>query len=670
MNKVFISYSHKDKRWLDRLMVQLRPLEGGGYIELWADTRIKPGSDWKKEIESALAAASVAVLIVSADFLASEFIASKELPQLLRAAQQRACKVLLLVAGHCVVLQIPELARFQAINDPGRPLAALEKPQADEVLVKVAETIMGFVRKGNESGPSASEFVANQVRRLIVELEQHEHLSDLLTKELIVESLTGRDQLLQPLTTYLLDVIDEAQKNSHTSPQVEVLTVAKRFLDDCERARSVIVARICDILQNEHSGLVEVIVVADFSGSIARALVQLAKQNPDKFKSVEVCLVLSGEHFSVQGDTERWEAEFTKEEMARFYRFENQVPFKELKKLFEEIRRKKRRAMVLMGIERAYPQGEFLDWPGMGMIINIAKKHSIDVLIAAECYKVQPLLPTEVPRAGISMKGSPIELAPIQMGPGVWFVSDHAVHTANACQAQGEAIKCCYRFWRNRMEEKHYPIAVIFDLDGTILDSEETHKRLYQETARSLDYDLTDAEYFSKLRGMTDEETFKRILQLAGKKGNSKKLTAQKQKEFLRCLSEDQMKAVPGATEYIRALEKRGYLLAVATSASREEANIALRSIGLADVFRVLISSENVTIGKPAPEVYLKAVESLGLSPSECLVYEDAIAGIKAASAAQVRVIAVGDVKDESLRRAGAAMIISNFVNHELPELR
>jgi hypothetical protein len=151
MTSVLISYSHKDTRWLSRLVVHLRPIERAGLIDLWADTRTKAGEDWVKQIEAALAEASVAILLVSADFLASEFITSKELPAVLRKARLRDCKILPLIVAPCLFSHIRDLQQFQAVNSPERPLARMRRVDAEAALVKTAEAVLGYVA-GGESG--------------------------------------------------------------------------------------------------------------------------------------------------------------------------------------------------------------------------------------------------------------------------------------------------------------------------------------------------------------------------------------------------------------------------------------------------------------------------------------------------------------------------------------
>jgi hypothetical protein len=139
-SQIFISYSHKDRKWLDMLQTTLKPLIRGGEIKLWDDTRIKAGSLWREDIEKALATAKAAVLLVSPDFLASDFISAHELPRLLEAAKDEGLKILWL-AVRSSMYQNTEVERYQALNDPGRPLAEFSRALRDKALVEICERI-------------------------------------------------------------------------------------------------------------------------------------------------------------------------------------------------------------------------------------------------------------------------------------------------------------------------------------------------------------------------------------------------------------------------------------------------------------------------------------------------------------------------------------------------
>src|SRR3954451_23744598 len=119
--KVFISYSHKDQEWLDRLKRHLKPLVREGNLDCWDDTHIRPGDDWKQEILTALDTAQVAVLLISANFFASDFIDKNELSPLLAAAEAKGVLILPVIISASRFARIPNLARFQAVNPLDRP---------------------------------------------------------------------------------------------------------------------------------------------------------------------------------------------------------------------------------------------------------------------------------------------------------------------------------------------------------------------------------------------------------------------------------------------------------------------------------------------------------------------------------------------------------------------
>ena len=139
--KVFISYSHADKEWLDRLKRHLKPLVREGNLDCWDDTHIQPGNDWQQEIRNALDTAQVAVLLISANFFASDFIATDELPPLLAAAQAEGVLILPVIISASRFGRTPSLARFQAVNPPDRPLTKMPPAEQEDVLDYVAQII-------------------------------------------------------------------------------------------------------------------------------------------------------------------------------------------------------------------------------------------------------------------------------------------------------------------------------------------------------------------------------------------------------------------------------------------------------------------------------------------------------------------------------------------------
>lgn len=144
---IFISYSHADKKWLERLEKHLKVLKRFfSDIEYWDDTKLKGGDKWRQEIEKAIEKANVAILLVSTDFLASDFVATDELPPLLRKAEEEGTRILPLIVSPCA-FPLSELNEFQAINDPNRTLADIAPDEAavERVYLEVINSIRDLI---------------------------------------------------------------------------------------------------------------------------------------------------------------------------------------------------------------------------------------------------------------------------------------------------------------------------------------------------------------------------------------------------------------------------------------------------------------------------------------------------------------------------------------------
>jgi hypothetical protein len=143
-NQIFISYSHNDKKWLKKLQTMLNPMIRNDTVTVWDDTLIKPGAKWREEINQILSSARVAVLLVSPNFLASDFIAKHELPPLLKASAKEGLSILWIAVSYSLYVETP-ISEYQAAHDPSRPLDSLSPSEQNRILsiicLKIKEAI-------------------------------------------------------------------------------------------------------------------------------------------------------------------------------------------------------------------------------------------------------------------------------------------------------------------------------------------------------------------------------------------------------------------------------------------------------------------------------------------------------------------------------------------------
>lgn len=157
---VFISYSHHDADWLERLLIFLK-LYTRQNLNVWADPYIKVGDKWRRDISAALSRTCVAVLLVSPDFLASDFIYDEELPPLLHGADD----------GSIILFPIPistsdykatPLTRYQFAHPPSRPLDSMPRPRRHAALVQITEKISGAAQTQRPDGYAAPRPVSER----------------------------------------------------------------------------------------------------------------------------------------------------------------------------------------------------------------------------------------------------------------------------------------------------------------------------------------------------------------------------------------------------------------------------------------------------------------------------------------------------------------------------
>jgi len=185
--------------------------------------------------------------------------------------------------------------------------------------------------------------------------------------------------------------------------------------------------------------------------------------------------------------------------------------------------------------------------------------------------------------------------------------------------------------------------AVIWDLDGVILDSADEHRRAWLRLAREEGIPMTDADFWATF-GKRNNDIFATLW------GNltpeQVKILSDRKEMYFRELIRESAAALPGAIELMQELRDAHFSQALASSAPIENIDLISDVLGLNQYLSILVSGETVAKGKPAPDIFLKAAAELHMHPTVCLVIEDAVAGVEAAHAAAMRCIAVAGNRD------------------------
>jgi beta-phosphoglucomutase family hydrolase len=205
-------------------------------------------------------------------------------------------------------------------------------------------------------------------------------------------------------------------------------------------------------------------------------------------------------------------------------------------------------------------------------------------------------------------------------------------------------------------------LGAIFDWDGVILDSSSHHEESWERLAKETGFSLPEG-HFKKGFGMKNEFIIPNLLNWSNRAEEIQQLSLRKEQLYREILLEWGIHPLPGVPEWLAELRQHGIRCAIGSSTHRLNIDTSLRVLGFEDYFAAIVTAEDVSRGKPDPEVFLTAAERIGIDPSHCVVFEDALVGIEAAHRGGMKVVAVATTNPiEALKAADLAV-------HRLDEL-
>ncbi len=209
--------------------------------------------------------------------------------------------------------------------------------------------------------------------------------------------------------------------------------------------------------------------------------------------------------------------------------------------------------------------------------------------------------------------------------------------------------------------------AFIFDMDGVLVDNHEFHYRSFEQFCKKYNRPLNSELYSAHINGRTNEAILKYLF---GAQITQEEIDAlaQEKEAIYRDLFRPSMQPAPGLTTLLEQAAQKGIVCAVASNGPFENIDFVLDENHIRKYFKVIVNATMVKEGKPAPDIYLKAAELLGKSTAECVVFEDSPTGIKAAIAANIKVIGLSTTHPAH-ELSDTQFIVQDFTDPRLLEI-
>lgn len=182
--------------------------------------------------------------------------------------------------------------------------------------------------------------------------------------------------------------------------------------------------------------------------------------------------------------------------------------------------------------------------------------------------------------------------------------------------------------------------AVLWDMDGTLIDSEELHWISWRDTLADEGFTITREQFLASF-GQRNDSIIPRWLGAASTPERIERISNAKEKLYRELIRKDGISPLPGVATWLHRLHQEGWLQAIASAAPRANIDAVLEALSATHLFQGIVSADDVHRGKPDPEVYLVAASRVGVSPDRSIVVEDAVAGVQGARSAGMRSIGV-----------------------------
>lgn len=208
-------------------------------------------------------------------------------------------------------------------------------------------------------------------------------------------------------------------------------------------------------------------------------------------------------------------------------------------------------------------------------------------------------------------------------------------------------------------------VGILWDVDGTLLDSADQHRRAWERLAAEIGRPFTGDD-FARTFGWRNPEIIRTLFESDATDERCAQLAEVKETHYRAAVAAEGVRLLPGAAGLLEAFADRGWKQAVGSSAPRRNLDLLLAATDTARYFAAVVCGDDVTRGKPDPEVFLTAAAKIGVPPGRCLVLEDATAGVRAAKAAGMRCAAVTFVAHhpaDALRAAGADVVVGSLAD-------